>query len=100
MADDMTDKLKAVLNNPEMMGMLSSFLGSEKNDTVVDADNDNTESLVSVKNMMEKINGNSDKRITLLNALKPYMRNSRASNIDKAIKMLKITKFSSIFKDL
>ena len=98
MADDMNDKLKTILNNPEMMGMLSSFLGSGKSDdesSVGDA-----ESLVNIKNIADKINDSADKRITLLNALKPYMRNSRASSVDKAIKMLKISKLGSIFKDL
>ena len=28
MADDMTDKIKEILNNPEMMNMVSSLLGS------------------------------------------------------------------------
>ena len=92
----MTDKLKSILNNPEMMGMLSSFLGSKDES---DSEN-NSESLVGIKSMMDKINSVDDKRINLLNALKPYMRNSRASNIDKAVKMLKITQLGSILKDL
>lgn len=96
MADDMTDKIKSILNNPEMMGMLSSFLGS-KDESESENNND---SLVGIKNMMDKINSGDDKRINLLNALKPYMRNSRASNIDKAVKMLKITQLGSILKDL
>ena len=92
----MTDKIKSILNNPEMMGMLSSFLGS-KDESESENNND---SLVGIKSMMDKINSGDDKRINLLNALKPYMRNSRASNIDKAVKMLKITQLGSILKDL
>lgn len=98
MADDMTDKLKSILNNPDAMEMLSSLLGN--GNTADEAPAENTESLINVKNMMDKINSGDDKRITLLNALKPYMRDSRASSIDKAVKMLKITRFGSIFKDL
>ena len=96
MADDMTDKIKSILNNPEMMGMLSAFLGSKDES---EAENNN-ESLVAINSVMDKIKNSDDKRINLLNALKPYMRNSRASNIDKAVKMLKITQLGSILKDL
>ena len=98
MADDMADKIKEILNNPQMLEMLSSFTGTKNNSNELNAQS--TEDFDGLKNVMDKINVGSDKRITLLNALKPYMRNSRASNIDKAIKMLKITQLSSIFKDL
>lgn len=98
MADDMADKLKSILNNPEMMGMLSSFLSSGSTQDSEDTKGD--ESLASIKSMMDRINSGDDKRINLLNALRPYMRNSRASNIDRAVKMLKLTQIGSILKDL
>lgn len=98
MADDMTEKLKSILNNPEMMGMLSSLLTSgNESSQASDSQNDVTASL---KSAMDNINGGNDKRINLLNALKPYMRDSRASNIDKAVRMLKLTQLTSILKDL
>lgn len=97
MADDMTDKIKEILNNPEMMNMVSSLLGSANSGVSEEKEEDITS---SVKGMLSGIGSESDKRINLLNALKPYMRESRASNIDKAIKMIKLTKISSILKDL
>ena len=98
MADDMADKIKEVLNNPQMLEMLSSFMGTKAN--TGETNSESGEDFAEIKNVMDKIHVSSDKRITLLNALKPYMRNARASNIDKAIKMLKITQLSSILKDL
>jgi len=98
MADDMTDKLKSIINNPEMMGMLSSLINSQSE---VPQDTDTQSSIAAnLKSAMDRINGESDKRINLLNALRPYMRNSRASNIDKAVRMLKLTQLTSILKDL
>lgn len=96
MAEDMADKLKSMLNNPEMMGMLSSFLNTQKEEDTTQSSQTSSD----IQNMISKIQSSDDKRITLLNALKPYMRGSRASGIDKAVKMLKITQLGSILKDL
>lgn len=96
MAEDMADKLKSLLNNPEMMGMLSSFLNNQKEDEPPQS----SQPSADIQSMISRIQSSDDKRITLLNALRPYMRSSRASGIDKAVKMLKITQLGSILKDL
>ena len=98
MADDMTDKIKSILNNPEMMNMFNSLITPENESSR----NDSSLSDIaqSLKTAMNGINGTHDKRINLLNALKPYMRQSRSSNIDKAIRMIKLTQLGSILKDL
>lgn len=100
MADDLVEKLKQVMSNPGAMDMVSSLLNSNSNqekrsEAQID---DNFET--TVKNAVSSLNYSGDNRINLLSALKPYMRQSRADNIDKAIKMLKLTKLSSVFKDL
>ena len=100
MADDLVEKLKQVMSNPGAMDMVSSLLNSNSNqekrsEAQID---DNFET--TVKNAVSSLNYTGDNRINLLSALKPYMRQSRADNIDKAIKMLKLTKLSSVFKDL
>ncbi|MBQ6894898.1 MAG: hypothetical protein IJN40_05350 [Clostridia bacterium] len=95
MADDMTGKIKDILNNPEMMNMLSSLIGSdgERRQSPTDISPD-------ISSMISGLSFDNDKRINLLNALKPYMKGNKSSNIDKAIKMIKLTKLSSIIKDL
>ncbi len=100
MADELGDKLKSLLSDPETMSMFSSLLGSGASDADVPAKNGDDEFILNVKNAISKINTGSDKRINLLNALRPYMRDTRASNIDRAVKMLKLTQLSSLFKDL
>ncbi len=97
MAEDISDKIKAMLNNPEMMNMLSGLINSEKSEQSAPVQEDS--SMTQIANLMREASSGNDKRINLLNALRPYMRGSRASDIDKAVKMLKITKLSSIFKD-
>ena len=97
MNDEISDKLKSLMSNPEALNMISSLLGSQESEKQDDA---NDEFLINMKNAIGKINSGSDKRVNLLNALKPYMREERISNIDKAIKLLKLTQVTSIFKDL
>lgn len=104
MADDISEKLQALLSNPEAMNMFSSLLGSKADNSDIGDDSESSvqsdELLTNIQNAVSKVNSGSDKRINLLNALKPYMRESRASGIDKAVKMLKLTQLTSIFKNL
>ncbi len=95
MANDMTGKIKEILNNPEMMNMLSSLIGSEDENTQSHSDISS-----DISSVLSGLSLDNDKRINLLNALKPYMKGNKSSNIDKAIKMIKLTKLSSIIKDL
>ena len=100
MADELGDKIKALLSNPEAMNMFGSLLESGSNEDAAHSKNDDDEFILNVKNAISRVNSGSDKRINLLNALRPYMRDKRASNIDRAIKMLKLTQLTSLFKDL
>ena len=107
MADDISEKLKSILNNPDAMNMFSSLLGGKDaaplspsaspNETDTSSGND---LLNNIQAAVSRVNSGNDKRINLLNALKPYMRESRVSNIDRAVKMLKLTQITSILKDL
>lgn len=102
MADDISKKIMDVLSDPEMMKKLSNVMGSlgassdepkEQNDTP-------TELTANAQNIISSLNYNDDRRITLLTALKPYLRESRASGIDTAIKILKMTKLTEVFKNI
>ncbi len=104
MAEDLTKKIQELLANPEAQNMISTLMNSRAQDSgTADAqeypgsENDYSSKLQSV---VSSFNNGSDKRINLLNALKPYMHGNKASSIDKAIKMLKLTHLSTIFKDL
>jgi hypothetical protein len=99
MADDLQNKLNAILGNPEMMKAISSFAGGlgqseDNNSSLGDMD------LSGIQNIVSSMNNGSDSRINLLNALKPYMRKSRADNMDMAIRIIKLTKLTSLLKDI
>ena len=100
MADDMSGKIMDILSNPEMMKKLNDVMGSLSAPSDNSGYNDNNELAANAKNILSTLNHTDDKRITLLNALKPYLRESRASGIDKAIKILKMTKLTEVFKNI
>lgn len=100
MAEDMAGKISEILSNPEMMKELSGLIGMMNQKSSESAPAQSNEDIVlGAKQLMDTLNTSNDRRINLLNALKPYVRESRASGIDKAIKMLKITKLTDIMKN-
>ncbi len=99
MADDLSSKIQSILQNPEMMNMVSGLMGQGGGSEPM-PEEIQTDSGFELQSMVSRLNNSDDKRIRLLNALRPYMKNKRATDIDKAIKMLKISKISSVLKDL
>ena len=99
MNEDFNEKLKALLSNPETMNMISSMLSSSDTAPAV-TETPEPDLANELSTAISKFKSTDDKRINLLNALKPYMRQSRSNNIDKAVKMLKISQMTSLFKDL
>lgn len=105
MADDMSSKIKDALSNPELMSLVSSLAGqnseTQADETAIIPQESRSDDLTaSIGNIINKMNNSSDRRINLLNALRPYMRESKVANIDKAVKMLRLTQLTSVFKDL
>ena len=99
MADDFQDKLNSILSNPEIMKMISSMAGqvnSEPQSSNSDTGNDSSADFGNLANIASKISSEDDDRIRLLNALRPYMNESRSANMDTAIKILKLTKLTSL----
>ena len=98
MADEFQDKLNALLSNPEIMktisGLAEQFGSSERQETS-DISN-NMSDISNLANIAKSINAEDDNRIRLLNALKPYMNSKRSANMDTAIKILKLTKLTSL----
>ena len=110
MANDFQNKLGAILNNPEMLKTIASMADSIGNGNAESGIQDEGSSGISdrsageiaseLQSVMSSINSASDSRINLLMALKPYMRTNRAENMDTAIKILKLTKLTSLLKDI
>ena len=92
MSEDISRLLESALKNPDALkGLLGSASGGGENNNAKDTD-------TSIQNMVEVLSQNDDRRITLLNALKPYMRGSRLEGIDRAIRLIKISKLSEVMR--
>ena len=48
---------------------------------------------------MSALNNTDDRRITLLNALRPYLSPQRAGGVDRAIRLLKLSKLSQFIRN-
>lgn len=109
--DNMADKLKTMLENPETLNMLSSLLGSmqgtptqtpqedaPETESIVQSPPEQADNMIKIKQMLEQTSTANDPRINLLNSLKPYMGKKRMAKMDQAIRLIQISKMASIFK--
>ncbi len=112
--DNMADKLKSMLENPETLNMLSSLLGSMQGNSSqppqssqddaefaeepIQTQNVQADNMIKIKQMLEQTSTANDPRINLLNSLKPYMGKKRMTKMDQAIRLIQISKIISIFK--
>lgn len=112
---DMMDTLKGLLgDNAEdkisgIMKILNSDNSQSESETSVHTQESaerNTdipaitpEMIMAAQSIMSKLSSNNDDdRSRLLMSLKPYMRESRQSSIDSAVKMLNLAQMSQFFK--
>ena len=102
MSDDIGKKISEVLSNPEMMQKLNEVMSSLSIPDIKDnsISEDSNYIATNAQSFLSSINNADDKRITLLSALKPYLRESRANGVDTAIKILKMSKLTEIFKNI
>lgn len=96
-ADNFMDKVGQILGNKDAMSQISQMLGGG------DAQNSGpSDAQIEMANKISQITSKMsepDPKINLLYALKPYMSASRTEHIDKAIKMIQMTKITGFFKD-
>lgn len=58
------------------------------------------DTILRVKGLYDSLEGQNDRRLNLLSAIRPYMRESRAAKLDTAMKILKVTKIGEAMKDM
>ena len=96
--DNIMSKINDILSNPESKKAIENIMG----DTGLSLPSKNAMDAFSGENI-ERISkammDNSDPKINLLYALKPYMSPVRERQIDNAIKMLRMTKLAGFFKE-
>ena len=63
------------------------------------SDNGGLEYVMRIKGIIDELgHQNNDSRSNLLLSLKPFMRGSRQQSIDSAVRLLNLTKLTSLFK--
>lgn len=61
---------------------------------------DNMEMVRRVKKMMDHMNTNNDPRVTLLNAIRPFLNNTRQQKVSNCIKILQMISISRLMDDV
>jgi hypothetical protein len=89
--------LEKLLGNmpDEFKDLLSGITKKDMVEPQVDTPNssNNFEMLMQIKNMFDKVDGCKDEKIELIQALKPFLRESRQTKVNQCIKVLRLTKF-------
>ena len=119
--DDITDKLKGLLDSPEgleqIKSIASSFLGkgSPEKENVKEHHNKESEHssdsplaslgkdidinmIFKIKSALDSLNVN-DEKFELLHALKPHLKPERQTRVDEAIKILRLVNLMPLFKE-
>ena len=88
LGDGAEDKIKNVMDSLSAGGGNSGGL-----------DSGSLEYILQMKDLIGKLStSHNDPRSNLLMSLRPYMRTSRQSSIDSAVKLLNLSKLAMLFK--
>lgn len=103
LGENADEKIKSVLSSLSQDTNSGDFGTPNQDQPIIrntsTIDTTSIESIAQIKNIVENLtNSSNDSRSSLLLSLKPYMRSSRQSSIDTAIKILNISKLSGLFK--
>ena len=122
MSDDINKKIKQITdilgqeNIPDnfkgLLNMLSSQSESEESpqkpvDSPLVRDEkpqrneleENVEMVRRIKKIMDHVNTNNDPRVNLLNAVRPFLNNTRQKKVNNCIKLLQMASISRILDD-
>ena len=97
MNEELTKMLGSLLQNPDAVKSLTGAIGSLQ--TSENAPDKASSTEMQIKNIMSALNQTDDRRITLLNALRPYLSPQRAGGVDRAIRLLKLSKLSQFIRN-
>lgn len=92
-----------VNNLMEMLNDKNSYNSSENNNENSNYDSTNNTSgidfdtILKMKNIIDKINSQDDPRSNLLQSLKPYLNETRKSKVDQYIQLMNMSKIMDIF---
>ena len=106
MANSAQEMLQNILNDPEAMNRISEMLGSinseeeSKEEKSGPFEFDDPEMIMKIGSMLGKISNTDDASVNLILALKPYLSEKRSESADRAVKLLKLSKLSSLIGDI
>jgi hypothetical protein len=81
---DIINKFNNILKDKDID--IGKILGDEEESTPLDFNFD-LDTILKFKNIFNKVNNNNNPRNTLLNSLKPYLRENRKKKLDQYIKI-------------
>lgn len=98
---------------PEMMQNISSIVNnnssSESTNKETENKNDNKNNfdfsnidintIMKMKNVIDKLNNNNDPRKNLLSSLKPYLRDSKKEKLDQYANLLNVAQIAELLKN-
>ncbi|MBO4343812.1 MAG: hypothetical protein J5844_04050 [Clostridia bacterium] len=100
MSDVSSEKIRELLNNPENLNLIASIAGGlsgKKNENAPDGNKDGIAEKEEALPM--KIPALADKRIALLNAIKPYVNERKKERVEGLVKAISIAGLISNYRD-
>ena len=106
MSSSPEEMIQNILSDPETMEKIGSLLSGISGERENESKNEglpmleNPEMILKMGKILQKMSGEEDNNTRLIMALKPYLSERRAESADKAIKMLKLSKMTSLLGDV
>jgi hypothetical protein len=117
--DTAINTLKEMLDTPDGIKTIESLMNTFMSGEAENEDEDSTESgkddegnlgkgfsdipvdsIMKIAGAYKSLNKTSDPRITLLKAIKPYVRSSRSESVDTAIRLLGLLRLMPLLGEL
>ncbi len=101
MAEDfgaIADKLKGLLEGGGSDKLLDLLGGGEPKRSESKSSGLDVDTIMRFKNAYDSVSSRPDPRVSLLTSLKPYMNGRRASELDRVVNLLSLTKISDVVK--
>ena len=94
---DVMKNFSSMMNNSSNTNSDNSSENSSNNS--FDFSNIDMNTLMKIKNIMDKVNNSNDPRNNLLSSLKPYLRDSKKEKLDQYANLMNFAKIAEILKN-
>jgi len=96
-SDDISKLLSGLMQNPDALKGLMGSLGAGNSQQSTPSESPSYDN--GIQNALSALKSTDDHRITLLNALRPYLSPQKAGGIDRAIRVLQLAKLSELMRN-